>query len=198
MLNFHPFLKFFRKRFHLFKTIVCVMCAVVMLIPLHGCAKSGGRDIFTYAAHDAEFSLVFPSETGDLECSVVRGGNIFSLRIVSPARSSNFSAVCDGVSCKLVPLADDGTPSVEIPLSESASAPLVRIFSLITRGSEGAQVSKSADGETTVVTYSDGTVVLGSDSLPVSVTSRMADGSMRDVKIVNYTEKNALGETSAR
>jgi len=56
------------------------------------------------------------------------------------------------------------------------------------RGDNGVRsVKKSSDGLETVITYDDGSVVLGEDRLPVAVISPGMNGEMRTVRIMGYS-----------
>lgn len=134
------------------------------LISLTGCAA--GSDLFAYTEGAAEFTLVFPSVSGDTDavrCLCVRddSGNV-TLTASEPARMAGFTVIyADGITSA-------GSGDMMIPLSAEAAEGLTQIFDLLTM--TGSAV-KSADGLSTVIDTGSGTVTLGEELVPVSVTA---------------------------
>ncbi len=157
-----------------------LLSVVAFAIFFGGCSVVRSPAVFDYAAADARFLIEFPSRGETVVCSAEKHGGQFTLRAVSPERSVGLCVLCSDESCTIVSGNGEG-----IVLSPQASARLYNMLALLSRGEDGGSVSRSDDGETTVITYLDGTVTLGGDLMPTSA-ELFGDGG-RVVKIREYT-----------
>lgn len=156
-----------------------VLAIAVPAFLFSGCSPLQSPAVFDYAAQDARFTIEFPSRGDAVVCSAEKRGGEFTLRAAEPERSAGLCVICSDDSCTIITQDGDG-----IVLSPQASARLRDVLSLLVRGSEGGSVSRSDDGELTVITYPDGAVTLGSDLMPISA-ELFGDGG-RTVKIRDY------------
>lgn len=163
---------------------MCILiCTTLLTIFDSGC--TGGKKpsgIFDYTRYPAVFHGVFPSESGDVECEIRHRDGVTALSFLAPERSSAVSVEIGGNGCVIT------SPVDSLSLSDEACRGLTSVFDLLYRGELGVEsVKRSSDGVSTVVTYSDGTVILGEDGLPISVISPAMNGEMRTVLILGYT-----------
>ena len=165
------------------KLLCILLCTTLLIIFDSGCTpREKPSGIFDYTRYAADFALVFPSEAGDVECSVSRNEECVYLTVVKPERSAYLSVELKGGNCLV------HSSETVIPLSAEAARGLTAIFDLLYRGDNGVRsVKKSSDGLETVITYDDGSVVLGEDRLPVAVISPGMNGEMRTVRIMGYS-----------
>lgn len=173
---------------------MCVIFAALTAVFSAGCSKQSDSGIFTYAASDAEFGMIFSSagsESGEVECVCVKKDGTYSLRVAKPERTASLVIVCDGKSVTLTPVAGDGGASCAIRLSEQAAEPLLALFGILSHGRENSSVSVSPDGEERIVTYQNGTLTLRDDAagniVPTLVSCADALGEVREVRITGYT-----------
>lgn len=166
------------------RRFLCILISATLLTIFgSGCVlveKSSG--IFDYTGVDARFELCFPSDSGEVVCLVTREGEKISLRVTAPKEMESFSLEMVGENCLI-------TSSREpIAVSKAASRGLASLFDVLFRGDVGVEnVKKSPDGLSTVVTYSDGVLVLGEDKLPLSVSAPGMNGAMRTATVSWYT-----------
>lgn len=156
-----------------------VLALAVSAFLFSGCSRVKSPAVFDYAAQDARFTIEFPSRGDAVVCSAEKHGGEFTLCAAEPERSSGVRVVCSDESCTV--FTGDGGGIV---LSAQASARLRDLLSLLARGSEGGSVSRSDDGETTVITYPDGAVTLDGGLMPISA-ELFGEGG-RTVKIRDY------------
>ena len=149
------------------------LIVLTLLILLTSCS-AGSRDIFDFAEHDATFTLTFSSEMGEIVCDCTRAGEKITAEITSPERSRGIRIISGGGGTVIIA---DG---VQIPLSNDAAERFTVLFDVMFRGSDGAEIRMSADGEFTEAVYEDGILTLSREGLPVSVNVGRA------VKISNY------------
>ncbi len=169
------------------RKLLCILiCTTLLIIFDSGCTpREKPSGIFDYTRYTADFVAVFPSEYGDVECSVTRDEDTIALSVVKPERSSYLAAEIRGGVCAIT------SPVENLPLSAEAARGLTAVFDLLYRGDNGVRsVKKSSDGLETVITYEDGAVILGEDKLPVSVLSPGMNGEMRTVRIIGYSRVN--------
>lgn len=165
---------FFRK----IASLVVMTASVILLFT--GCNNYALPAVFDYVSYDAGFTVVFPSETGSVECAAERTDSTITLTVTAPERSAGTVITCSPTGCTLIPKG-----SGKIPLSESAGERLTAIFDLIYRGdSDSASIRKTEDGTGTVVQYTDGEIVIGDGMCPTEVTVYGENG--RNVKIREY------------
>ena len=94
----------------------------------------------------------------------------------------SFSLEIAGENCVITSTAEP------LPVSSGASRGLTSLFDVLYRGDNGVEnIKKSSDGLSTVVTYSDGGVVLGEDNLPVAVMAKGMNGQLRGAVITWYS-----------
>ncbi len=150
--------------------------ALILAVMLPLCTACAQRDtnIFGFTEHDASFTLTVESEYGDISCSCTREGELITATVTSPERSAGCTVTVSGSACTL------SVSGADIALSAEAAAPLTCIFELMFRGDSGATVSKSADGQSTVVSYADGALTLDGGLMPAEVNCG------RRVKISSY------------
>lgn len=143
------------------------------LLALLSCTK-GERNIFAFSEGDCDFTLVFPSEIGEIRCLCARRDGIISGKIEA------FSEKCPTVTydgnCYIT------SGDVKIPLSPEASERFTAIFDTLFRGSEGAVSSRSDDGEFTVIKYGEDTVILNGEGFPVELNVG------RKIGILDFTQ----------
>lgn len=166
------------------RKFLCILIAALLLMIFgSGCVlveKSSG--IFDYTGADARFELSFQSDSGDVVCFVTRVGDKISLRVTSPKEMESFSLEIAGGNCVITSTAEP------LPVSSGASRGLTSLFDVLYRGDNGVEnIKKSSDGLSTVVTYSDGGVVLGEDNLPVAVMAKGMNGQLRGAVITWYS-----------
>lgn len=147
---------------------------IPILICLTACSAKGG-DVFAFADSDAAFTLTFTSDVGEIVCECTRVGEHVRAEVISPERSRGI-VISTGVAGTQISV--DG---VDIPLSEDAARGFCMIFEVMFRGSDGAEVRMSEDGEYTEAVYEDGVLTIDSEGKPASVDVG------RVVKISNYT-----------
>ncbi|MBQ4096747.1 MAG: hypothetical protein IJC62_01155 [Clostridia bacterium] len=138
---------------------------------------AGRRNIFAYAEGDASFTLTFVSESGEVSCDCTRVGERVTLCVTSPERSRGIAVTVDESGCTI------RVGGETIPISEDAARGLTNVLDLMLRGSEGAEVRMSADGEYTEIVYEDGVLTLDGEGVPVAASVGRA------VKISNYVTK---------
>lgn len=166
----------------------CVLTTVVIaLVALGTTSCAAGRvsnDRLTeYAVHDVSYTVEFStgsnadgasseiSPTGGISAIAgrcERRGTRTVMEVTSPERLRGISVIYDSGSgaCVL------GAGEAAIPLSPEVSGGLTELFDLLGRSPEdGGMLSKSADGENTVVTFSDadGSVTLDPEGIPLTV-----------------------------
>jgi hypothetical protein len=139
--------------------------------------ESRGRDVFAFADSDALFTLTFEGEAGEVVCECERAGERITATVISPERSRGIAITVGEGGVYLT------AGSAEIPLSEDAARGFTAIFDVMFRGSEGAEVRMSANGEFTEAVYEDGVLTIDGEGRPVA-----ADVG-RVVKISNYKAK---------
>ena len=134
----------------------------LILTTVTGCA--GTTDLFAYAKGAAEFSLVFPSVSGDTDsttCACVRddAGNT-SITGTTPDRRGGFTVGrSDGtVTC--------GMAETKSPLSHDAADGLIRLLTTLT---EEGSIRKSPDGTATILTTPTGEITLNESLTPIEV-----------------------------
>ncbi len=154
------------------KFILTLLLATIM--PLCTACDRDARNIFAFTERDASFTLTVESEYGDISCSCTREGELITATVFSPERSAGCTVTVRGSACTL------SVGGADIALSNEAAAPLTCIFDLMFRGDSGATVSKSADGESTVISYEDGKLTLDGELMPAEVNCG------RKVKISSY------------
>lgn len=144
---------------HFFRRFLLLLACTAMLA---GCAEE--TDLFAYTKGPAQFSLIFPSVSGDTDtvtCACVRDeyGNT-TLTVTDPPRLQGFTVeIGDGaVTC--------GTDDMKIPLSESAAAGLTELLTTLT---EEGSARKSEDGTHTIITTPTGTVILDETLFPAEI-----------------------------
>lgn len=169
----------FYEKIRKLSAIAGALALAVSAFMFSGCSRMQSPAVFDYAAQDARFTIEFPSRGDAVVCSAEKHGGQFTLRAAEPERSSGVCVVCSDENCTIFTNDGDG-----IVLSAQASARLRDVLSLLVRGSEGGAVSRSDDGETTVITYPDGTVTLGGDLMPIAA-ELFGEGG-RTVKIRDY------------
>lgn len=159
-----------------------VFCAALALIAVMftGCKGAASPAVFGYTSCDAEFTIVFPSDTGDVECSATRSGGTVALTVKRPDRSAKLKVICSPDGCVIVPAGGEG-----IPLSSSAAEGLRKVFDILYRGDDGNTViTRTEDGSGTTITYDDGSVTVNGDLLPTLV--EIGGEEMRKVMIPDY------------
>lgn len=138
--------------------LAVVMAALVFFLSACGAPS----DLFAYTKGPVQFSLIFPSVSGDTDtvvcdCTRDENGGVV-LTVAGPARLAGFTVTCaSGTVCA-------GYGDVTIPLSPEAAEGLTRIFTLLT---EEGSAKRSADGAYTIITAPSGTVTLGEEMMPV-------------------------------
>ena len=163
------------------KLLLALMPALSALL-LCGCGSVHTPAVFGYVSCDARFEVEFPSRTDTVVCSAERKDGKVSLTVITPERSADLRVISSPDGCVIIP--KDGGDG--IPLSSRASEGLTEVFALLYRGSDGSEsISRSADGQSTVITYPDGCVTVGADMLPTSV--EISGGCVRTVVINGYT-----------
>ena len=154
----------------------------LILTLMTGCA--GTTDLFAYAEGAAEFTLVFPSVSGDADaivcaCSRDDPGN-FTLTVTDPARLRGFTVeIRDGnAAC--------GMAETKIPLSHDAAEGLIRLLTTLT---EEGSVKKSPDGTATIITTPTGEITLDDAMMPIEVKSGTVRAGVRGFGGVNREER---------
>lgn len=145
------------------RTLLVLLTAITALLALLSCSRTLNDDIFSFAASDSAFTLVFPSDLGEIKCACTKKGALATAEIIYPTRSAGTVITYDGNVCTI------NIGETKIPLSEDAASKLTVVFDTIFRGADGASISRSADGKNTVVSYPDATLVLGENHAPTSV-----------------------------
>ena len=163
---------------HFIKRFVILILACVPM--LAGCGER--TDLFAYTRGAAEFTLGFPSVSGDTEsvvCAAVRdeNGNL-TLSVTSPERLCGFTAEIAGETVSV------GAEDMRIPLSHEVSGPLLSLARVLV--SEGSP-SRSSDGVSTVITSPSGTVVLDAELCPCEVTAGTITAGIAGFKFINPT-----------
>lgn len=136
-------------------TLVLSLCTV-------SCTPRGA-DIFAFSECGATFTLIFPSENGDVTLSCTRDGVSYTAKIVSPERSRDITIVSDSGAVTVC------AGEVKIPLSEAAAQHFSCIFDVMYRGDVGATVTRSGDGECTLISYDDGVLTLDENGIPTEI-----------------------------
>ena len=167
------------------KKLLCMLlCTTLLTIFGSGCIlveKSSG--IFDYTGADAEFEMSFSSDSGEVVCRVNKRGDKISLAVTSPAELESFSLEIAGENCTIT-----STPK-PVPVSKGAARGLLSLFEVLYRGDVGVEnIKRSSDGLSTVVTYSDGAVVLGEDNLPIAIMALGMNDQIRSAEISWYRE----------
>lgn len=133
---------------------------------LSACAPKS--DLFAYTKGDAEFTMIFPSVSGDTEsitCACTRSFSPddtadFTLTVTSPPRLAGFTVTrTDGNTSA-------GYGETMIPLSPESAENLTRIFDALT---ETGSAKKSPDGAHTVILAPSGTVTLDEALNPIEL-----------------------------
>lgn len=164
------------------KKLLLALIPTLSALLLCGCRSVHTPAVFGYVSCDARFEVEFPSRTDTVICSVERKDGTLSLTVVTPERSADLRVISSPDRCVIIP--KDGGDG--IPLSSRASEGLTEVFALLYRGSDGSEsISRSADGQSTVITYPDGCVTVGADMLPSSV--EIIGDCTRTVTISGYT-----------
>ena len=153
---------------------VLFFCLTVLFT---GCEQS---NLFGYTAGAADFTLLFPSVSGDAEfvsCTCRRDENgDFSLTVTSPDRLAGFAVrISGGVTSA-------GMGDTVIPLSADAARGLTSLLAVLTE--EGIP-ARSEDGTETVISAPSGTLILDETLTPAEIT---ANG--RSVKITGWKQDN--------
>lgn len=150
-----------------------IILLIIALLTLLSCTK-GEKNIFAFSQGDCDFTLVFPSEIGEIRCLCTRRDGIIIGKIEA------FSEKCPTVTydgnCYLT------SGDVKISLSPRASERFAAIFDTLFRGSEGAVSSKSSDGEFTVIKYGEDTLTLNGEGFPVELNVG------RKIGILDFTQ----------
>lgn len=147
-----------------------------------GCGAADADELFVYCGAPAEFSLIFPSQYGDVTCDAVKNGDTVVLKVRSPERSAGVAVTCGAAGCTIEA---DGTV---IPLSENAASALTNVIRTICSGeAESSAPTRSADGTETVISYPYGTLTLNENLMPCRVECAAVNGENRTVRIENYT-----------
>ncbi len=128
-----------------------------------GCKES---NLFGYTAGEADFTLAFPSVSGDTDavlcaCRRDENGN-FSITVTSPERLADFTVqILDGVTSA-------GLGDTMIPLSDEASGGLTSLLAVLT---EEGTPTRSEDGNSTVIAAPSGTIILDENLNPAEITA---------------------------
>ncbi len=150
-------------------------------------AKNGMK-IFAYAESDADYDVIFSSALGDVTSAVKRRGEVTVLTVTTPVRSAGVTVKWTESDGRVVISYGEGE---EIPLSEEAARGVRAIFELLGRGkTENLVLSRSDDGEKTLLEYGDGVVILNAEGIPCSVVY-----GGRTVEIANFTVISESGNT---
>lgn len=148
----------FFSRFSLFSAVITAAC----ILFLSSCTAGSG--LFAYTAGAAEYTLVFPSVSGDTDtvrASCIRDetGNT-TLTVISPPRLSGFTVTCTEGTVSA------GMDDMKIPLSPDTAHGLTAVFTAL---SAQGSPTKSPDGAFTVIDTGNGTVTLDETLTPVAV-----------------------------
>ena len=164
------------------KKRILILFLLSAALSLCSCKRAHSPAVFGYVSCDASFSLEFPSPTDAVVCRAEREGGSLTLSVTSPERSADLRVICSPDGCVIIPCGSESA----IPLSSRASDGLTSVFSLLYRGSDGSEsVTRSDDGQSTVITYPDGAVTVGADMMPSSV-ELFSDHGKRRIAISGY------------
>lgn len=171
----------YEKKRRLSLTLVLFAILSVLAHSLTGCEKITSPAVSDYRNHNARFTLEFPSRTESVICSAEKLGEDITITVVSPERSAGLTVSVSGENCILLPRGSDNG----ITLSYDASSGLTDVLSLMFAPSDGASVTRSADGESTIITHERGAVTLDCALTPISVEIYEGDRT-RTVKVRDY------------
>lgn len=166
----------------LYRYFLKLFSLLLVLISICGCGTADAEELLAYRNLPAEFSMIFPSQYGDVTCDASRNGDTVVLTVRTPERSVGVTVTYSDAGCTV-----EADGSV-IPLSENASAALLNVLRTIySQETDIVTPTRSADGEETVISFPYGVLTLNENLLPCRVECAAVNGEMRTVRIENYT-----------